>query len=242
MHIVRAPLRGSWLGVCLPAALLVGCQAHVASIASTARTSPEIQVAGSAPPPPPAQTPATDAKAGSKTLLALDLDFEFNSAKLISSDKKTIATNVTAICKLVEKHKALTIEGHADSRGPAEHNLQLSQERAEAVREEILANKRCHIEPAQLSAVGYGEKEPRRCHEPPQCDGKDNGPKTCENCWNENRMTIIALPLEPAPAPPPTAAPPPPAAPPAAASSNCSRVLMLGQERGSRMCEQPKGS
>ncbi len=67
-------------------------------------------------------------KPSSKTLLALDIDFEFNRAKLTDADRKTLADNVDAVCKLVEKHKQLTIEGHADSRGPAERNLELSQE------------------------------------------------------------------------------------------------------------------
>jgi outer membrane protein OmpA-like peptidoglycan-associated protein len=165
-------------------------------------------------------------------LLALDLDFEFDHAKLTDADKKTLSDNVDAVCKLVEKHKQLTIEGHADSRGPADRNLRLSQERAEAVRDALLANKKCHIGAAQLSALGYGEKEPRRCRETPDCDGNDHGPKTCDNCWNENRMTIISIPGEPSGEPGAAVV-----ATGGTGPSGCSRVLVLGEQRGSRMCE-----
>jgi outer membrane protein OmpA-like peptidoglycan-associated protein len=224
MRIVRARTRAISLKAGLLAALFVGYEAHAAGGAKPKH----------APPASPAPAVAAqDAKPASTTLLALDIDFEFNRAALTAADKETIDGNVDAICKLVAKHKQLTIEGHSDSRGPAERNLQVSQERAAAVREEILANKRCHIGGQQLVAVGEGEKEPRRCHEPPECDGKEHGPKSCENCWNENRMTVLSIPLDPAVASAPSAAPPEPTAAP----SNCSRVLLLGQERGSRMCE-----
>jgi outer membrane protein OmpA-like peptidoglycan-associated protein len=227
MRNVRACVSSTLMGVGLVGVLLGGYEARAAGTAKPKR-----------PPPPAAAAPAApaqDAAPSSTTLLALDIDFEFNSAKLTASDKKTIDGNVDAICKLVEKHHQLTIEGHSDSRGPAERNAQVSQGRAAAVREEILANKRCHIDGQQLVAVGLGEKEPRRCHEPPECDGKEKGPKSCENCWNENRMTVISIPL--APAAPAASAPAPEPTPAPAAANNCSRVLVLGQERGSRMCE-----
>jgi outer membrane protein OmpA-like peptidoglycan-associated protein len=222
MRNVRARVSSALLGAGLVGVLFAGYEARAAGTAKPKR-------------PPPPSAPAAAAATASNTLLALDIDFEFNSAKLTSADKKTIDDNVDAICKLVEKHKQLTIEGHSDSRGPAERNAQVSQERAAAVREEILATKRCHIDGQALVAVGLGEKEPRRCHEPPECDGKEKGPKSCENCWNENRMTVISIPLsQAAPAAGAPAAEPPPSS---GAPNHCSRVLVLGQERGSRMCE-----
>jgi outer membrane protein OmpA-like peptidoglycan-associated protein len=239
MRIARARTCAAFslLGGCLLAALFAGYEPQAQAAGAgpdKAAAKPKRQSPG-APLPPS----ATQASPSSTTLLALDIDFEFNRATLTAADKKTIDGNVDAICKLVAKHKQLTIEGHSDSRGPAERNAQVSQERAAAVREEILANKRCHIEPQALVAVGVGEKEPRRCHEPPECDGKEKGPKSCENCWNENRMTVLSIPLDPAAAPVASApsAAPEPAPAPAGISPNCSRVLQLGQERGSRMCE-----
>lgn len=49
------------------------------------------------------------------------------------------------------------IGGHTDSDGPAETNLRLSQERAEAVRSALIARG---IDAARLTAVGFGETEP----------------------------------------------------------------------------------
>ncbi|KPQ11617.1 MAG: OOP family porin [Saliniramus fredricksonii] len=49
------------------------------------------------------------------------------------------------------------IGGHTDSDGPAETNLRLSQERADSVRDALIARG---IDAARLTAVGYGETEP----------------------------------------------------------------------------------
>jgi outer membrane protein OmpA-like peptidoglycan-associated protein len=209
-------------------ALLSACQVHAsatAKISTSGDISADARAAGGR------SGTAPDGTAGSKALLALDLDFEFDRAKLNDADRKTIADNVDAVCKLIETHKRLTVEGHADSRGPDDRNLQLSQGRAEAVRVELLANKRCHIAAPQLVAAGYGEKEPRRCHEPAACDGNDHGPRSCEDCWNENRMTIISIPAEPASAPARQ-----PALEATRGPASCSQVLLLGEQRGSRMC------
>jgi len=50
------------------------------------------------------------------------------------------------------------IEGHTDSHGTDSMNLQLSQERAEAVRQYLVANMR--LDPQIIEAVGYGETRP----------------------------------------------------------------------------------
>ncbi len=52
----------------------------------------------------------------------------------------------------------LTIEGHTDSTGAAEMNNHLSQKRAEAVREYLLANGVSTAD--KVSAVGYGPSRP----------------------------------------------------------------------------------
>jgi OOP family OmpA-OmpF porin len=52
----------------------------------------------------------------------------------------------------------VTIEGHTDSFGGDEANMRLSQERADAVREYLLANM--SIDPPRIDAVGHGETQP----------------------------------------------------------------------------------
>ncbi|MBC8180321.1 OmpA family protein [candidate division KSB1 bacterium] len=53
---------------------------------------------------------------------------------------------------------AITIEGHTDSHGSDEKNMILSQERAYAVSQYILANM--GIDSSRMNAVGYGENKP----------------------------------------------------------------------------------
>jgi OmpA-OmpF porin, OOP family len=52
----------------------------------------------------------------------------------------------------------LEVEGHTDSYGTDEMNLKLSEDRASAVREYLLANMR--IDEERVTAVGRGESEP----------------------------------------------------------------------------------
>lgn len=82
--------------------------------------------------------------------------FETNKSKLFPQ----------AEVKLNEVAKALTqqdpdstiiVEGHADSQGDDQHNLELSQARAEAVREYLIARG---IAADRIVAKGYGETRP----------------------------------------------------------------------------------
>jgi OOP family OmpA-OmpF porin len=50
------------------------------------------------------------------------------------------------------------IEGHADNVGAADHNMKLSQERAQSV--VTYLTDTIHIAPSRLSAVGYGDTRP----------------------------------------------------------------------------------
>ncbi len=52
----------------------------------------------------------------------------------------------------------ITIEGHTDSHGSDEKNMQLSQERADAVSKYFQANM--GLDPSRINAVGYGESRP----------------------------------------------------------------------------------
>ncbi len=53
--------------------------------------------------------------------------------------------------------KLIAVEGHTDSRGAAERNERLSQERASSVREYLIARG---VDPAKIRAEGRGEGEP----------------------------------------------------------------------------------
>jgi outer membrane protein OmpA-like peptidoglycan-associated protein len=50
------------------------------------------------------------------------------------------------------------VEGHTDSYGSDASNLNLSQERADAVKAYLLANM--SMDPSRIEAIGYGESKP----------------------------------------------------------------------------------
>ena len=55
------------------------------------------------------------------------------------------------------KNLVMIIEGHTDSTGSAAHNLKLSKERAESVRQYLVSKG---VSPFRLRIVGYGEERP----------------------------------------------------------------------------------
>jgi len=239
---------------------LLGCQVHAAGTANLNGTNLNATATASASsepaPPASAQGPAPVGAASpppKRTVFAKVLiEFDKDKWDLDPGDQKNLGEFVDDVCDAHAKNpnETVVVEGHADARGPSAHNVELSQHRAEAIREWLAANnKLCTIDPSHIKVRAYGEAEPRNCHQPVNCiadDGSPLGPESaCKKCWEENRMTIFSLEATASPAG--AAAPPPvassaPAGPHPVVQSSCSRVLVLGEERGSRMCEQGKGS
>jgi len=90
----------------------------------------------------------------------------------------------------------IVVKGHTDNRGSESYNIQLSQRRAEAVKNALV---QAGVNPARIQAVGYGESQPLVSEETPAA-------------WQQNRrVTIDILPPSQgggAPAPAQTAPPP----------------------------------
>jgi len=61
---------------------------------------------------------------------------------------------------------SIVVEGHTDSHGSDDANMRLSQDRAEAVRQHLLQTM--HLDPAIMTAVGYGETQPVANNETPE--------------------------------------------------------------------------
>jgi OOP family OmpA-OmpF porin len=83
------------------------------------------------------------------------VNFEFNKA-ILTGESKPILDQVAAG---LSKHPRVRVElqGHTDSVGSAPYNLTLSQHRAEAVRDYLIAQG---VSSAELTAVGYGKTQP----------------------------------------------------------------------------------
>jgi OOP family OmpA-OmpF porin len=81
--------------------------------------------------------------------------FELNSARLTPDSQQVLNTVATDL----KKYPRLKIElqGHTDSSGSDQHNLKLSQQRADAVRIYLMDQG---VTGGQLSARGYGETQP----------------------------------------------------------------------------------
>ena len=85
-----------------------------------------------------------------------DLLFGFDSAALNTRSQDTLY-EVSDVVQSFPK-TAVVVQGHTDSVGSDSYNLSLSQDRARAVNF-YLAD--LGVAPARMTAVGYGESEPR---------------------------------------------------------------------------------
>ncbi len=104
-----------------------------------------------APPPPPPPPPPEPAPAITRNFTVF---FDFDKATL-SSDAQGVLQNVARDAK-AGKVVNITVSGHADTSGSAQYNQQLSQRRAEAVREYLLSQG---LGSAQISVEAKGETD-----------------------------------------------------------------------------------
>jgi len=94
---------------------------------------------------------------GDRMMLRLySLTFASGSAE-IRPDNFSLLTKVQRVLREFP-NSPLIVSGHTDSRGYDATNLSLSQRRADAVREYLLANM--SIDEGQISAMGFGESRP----------------------------------------------------------------------------------
>ena len=92
----------------------------------------------------------------SETWFTFDrLEFETNSARLTGSASDQLRN----IADILRAYPGVTVKigGYTDNTADAAHNLQLSQERATAAMQQIVA---MGIEPSRITAEGYGEQHP----------------------------------------------------------------------------------
>lgn len=85
----------------------------------------------------------------------VNIQFEFNSAALTEDSEE----GVEMLKAFLESHPEITVElaGHTDDVGTDAYNLKLSEERAEVVRQALIANG---IDEDRLTAKGYGATKP----------------------------------------------------------------------------------
>jgi OmpA-OmpF porin, OOP family len=102
-------------------------------------------------------TEAEVLRSGNNVVLRL-VGLRFDSgAATIQSDALPLLGKVEQAIKIFDD-SVMTVEGHTDSFGGDELNLELSQRRADAVRAYLLASM--ELAPYRISAMGYGETRP----------------------------------------------------------------------------------
>lgn len=114
---------------------------------------PPEPVAAPAPPPPP---PPKAVMKDDKIELTETIEFETDSDKLLPSSEK-ILDEVVVIMKEHTDIKKIRVEGYTDSTATKEHNLKLSQQRADAVKAYLTGHG---IEEKRLKTKGLGQTNP----------------------------------------------------------------------------------
>ena len=81
--------------------------------------------------------------------------FDFDSAQLKPGGQ--VELNRVADVLKQYNQSTITVEGHTDATGPEEYNQQLSQRRAQAVKDALIQRG---VEEWRVKAVGFGESQP----------------------------------------------------------------------------------
>jgi outer membrane protein OmpA-like peptidoglycan-associated protein len=105
-------------------------------------------------------------RAERKQLPSVDLEvlFEFNSAEMTTAAVEALTPLGLALSDERLADGQFLIAGHTDGKGRASYNLELSQRRAEAVREFLLVNFK--IDRSRLVAKGFGESRLKNPQQP----------------------------------------------------------------------------
>jgi outer membrane protein OmpA-like peptidoglycan-associated protein len=109
--------------------------------------------------------------------LSMQINFEFNSARLTPAGRRALQPVAEALASNELRDKYFVIEGHTDAKGKASYNLSLSKRRAQTVKQYLV--KQFAMEPSHLSTVGKGSSELLNSAAP---------------YAPENRRVVIALP------------------------------------------------
>ena len=94
-----------------------------------------------------------------KITIAAELLFAFDSAELSDDAKAVIDERINRFQGKVKLTSILKVVGHTDSTGPEAYNQGLSERRAQAVADYIMANTE-NLSTSDMEVVGKGETDP----------------------------------------------------------------------------------
>ncbi|MGZ6291885.1 MAG: OmpA family protein [Syntrophales bacterium] len=102
------------------------------------------------------KAPEVEQKILEKGRATLDVKFDFDKAVV----KQKYYKDIQSVAEVMKKYPDLkiVIEGYTDNVGGKKYNLNLSQKRAEAIKNVMVT--KFNIEPSRLTAKGFGESKP----------------------------------------------------------------------------------
>ena len=112
------------------------------------------------PPPPPEPVPEPPVKKApitEKKIEKLEKEKIDNNKATKKEESHQLLSDVADVLKENPKVLLINIEGHTDADGADKYNKELSQKRAEAVKEHLVG---LGIDEARLNAIGYGKERP----------------------------------------------------------------------------------
>ena len=90
--------------------------------------------------------------------VSLDIKFKLNSAELTDEAKRQIKQLAEALTSEQLSKDDFRVEGHTDSSGRPDYNLNLSKRRAQAVKDYLVTSY--GVPPNRLQAIGRGQAMP----------------------------------------------------------------------------------
>jgi outer membrane protein OmpA-like peptidoglycan-associated protein len=135
-----------------PPPAVVDSQSIVRSLASPPRPATRALVVE------PRTSSNSSGSGGEERRINLDIRFGNDSDSLTAAAHGQLDQLGTALKSPELAHARFVIAGHTSSSGAAQHNRQLSEARAQAVRGYLIEH--CGIERERLRAVGYGADRP----------------------------------------------------------------------------------
>ena len=102
------------------------------------------------------QQPTDSSNLQVNTPISLDVLFDFNSAQIKADSHQKLKT----LADFMTQNPTATVllESHTDSKGAASYNLNLSQARADSVKDSLVKNY--GIQESRITTKGYGETQP----------------------------------------------------------------------------------
>ncbi|MEJ8475023.1 OmpA family protein [Roseibium algae] len=89
----------------------------------------------------------------------LEVTFDFNSSRIRPASYETVGLIADALHTPYLAGQRFFVVGHTDAKGDRMYNLELSQRRADAIRDALITTFR--VPAGQLAAVGLGEEQLR---------------------------------------------------------------------------------